>query len=310
LGRRGVAFFGAALFIFATIAPSLCAANPGGLQYEALPLTRSPQNHLLVEAEINGKPARLVVDTGAPVSALSPDRAEHFRIKPVGPKSTLPKKLSINGAFNSISIARNLRLGVINLVDEPLVLIKIGEQRGAPRESDGILGTDVLSPLKAVLDFDRMLLVLKIDPAGSGSIPGVDFHGFRRIRMKESEGANLFVSGSINGTKALLMVDTGAPGTLLHSQFVVRMKIPTEKSRFMSIGVNTPGSRLHLANITNFSVGSMDMQSSRVGVTNLRGVIHQGLDASPPVVGLLGSQTLGDYHAIIDFGTKSLYLRR
>ena len=310
--RRVTVCVGVAAFVLGAIAPSLRAATAGGFQYEALPLIRSSQTHLLVEAEINGKPATLVVDSGAPVSAVSLERADHFgltQVKPK-PKSEMPHRLNINGAFNPISIARNLRIGMISLIDEPVILIKISEERGAKRESDGILGTDVLSPLKAVLDYDRMLLVLKIDPSVPGPVPGYDFRGFRRIRMQESEGANLFVPGSINGTKARLMVDTGAPGTLLHSQFVVQMKIPTQKSRYNSVGVNVPETRIHLANITRLSIGSMDMQSSRVGVINLQGLIHEGLNARPPVVGLLGSEMLHDYHAIIDFGTKSLYLKR
>jgi predicted aspartyl protease len=310
--RRVPAFVCLAAFVFGAIAPSLSAATAGAPQYEALPLIHSAQNHLLVQAEINGKPATLVVDSGAPVSAVSLDRAEHYGLTPVKPKSKtkLPHHLNINGAFNPVSIARSLRIGFLSLIDEPMILIKVSEGRGARRESDGILGTDVLSPLKAILDYDKMLLVLKIDPSVPGSVSGYDFRGFRRIRMQESDGGNLFVPGSINGTKARLMVDTGAPGTLLHSQFIVRMKIPTEKSRFNSIGVNVPESRVHLANINNLSIGSMDMQSSRVGVINLQGLIHDGLNDSPPVVGLLGSQMLHDYHAIIDFGTKSLYLKR
>jgi predicted aspartyl protease len=288
-------------------------SKPESLLYEALPLVHSSQNHLLIEVEINGKPATLVVDSGAPISAVSTDRAEHFGLTPLPPKSatksTMPYQLNINGAFNAVSIARNLRLGVLNLVDEPMILIKVAEPRGARRESDGILGTDVLSPLKAILDYDRMLLVVKVDPTVPGPVPGFDFRGYRRIRMQESDGSNLYVRSSINGTKTRLMVDTGAPGTLLNSKFVVRMKIPTQKSRFNSIGVNVPESRLHLANITQLSIGSMDMPSSRVGVIDLQGVIHNGLEASPPIVGLLGSQMLRDHHAIIDFGTKSLYLR-
>jgi Aspartyl protease len=179
------------------------------------------------------------------------------------------------------------------------------------RESDGILGTDILSPLMAVLDYDRMLLVLKIDPRVSGSVPGFNFRGHRRVRMRESEGYNLYVDGSVNGTKARLMVDTGAFATLLHSQFVLRMKIPLHQTQFKSVGVNLAQSRVRLANITRFSVGSLDMQSHRVGVINLERLIHGGLlDASPPVAGLLGSEMLARYHAIIDFGTKSLYLKQ
>jgi predicted aspartyl protease len=302
--------------------PALALARPRApaetLQYEALPLERSSQNHLLVRAEINGKPAVLLVDTGAPLSAVAIDRAAHFRMEPVGAKSKIPSRLNINGAFNSMSIARNLRLGALNLVDEAMVLIDFSYLRQSSknededeRESDGILGTDILSPLMAVLDYDRMLLVLKIDPRVSGPVPGFNFRGFRRVRMHESEGYNLYVDGSVNGTKARLMVDTGAFATLLHSQFVLRMKIPLRKTKFTSVGVNLAQSRVRLANIARFSVGSMDMRSHKVGVMNLEGLVHGGLlDASPPVAGLLGSEMLQRYHAIIDFGTNSLYLKQ
>jgi predicted aspartyl protease len=300
-----------AVALAAALAPQLNAAPNDGLRYQALPLTRSPQNHLLVRAEINGKPATLVVDTGAPISALATDRAKYFGVASVRPRSNLPALLNINGVDNRIAITRNIQLGALNLVEEPLVLINFatGNHARSDRESDGILGTDVLIPLKAVIDYDRMLLVLKIDPTIPGPVPGFDFRGFSRVRMHESAGSNLYVSGTINGTKATLMVDTGAPGTLLHSPFVALMKIPTEKTQFRSVGVNLSESRLHLANITRLSVGSMNLRSHRVGVTNLSGIIHHGLNETPPVVGLLGSQMLHDYHAIIDLGTKSLYLR-
>lgn len=287
-------------------------------QYEALPLERSSQNHLLVRAEINGKPAVLLVDTGAPLSAVAIDRRDHFGLAPISAHSKVPSRLNINGAFNSMSLARSLRLGALNLIDEAVVLIDFTYLRQSPsgagnheRESDGILGTDILSPLKAVLDYERMLLVLKIDPRARGRVPGFDFRGFRRVRMHESDGFNLYVDGSVNGTKAKLMVDTGAFATLLHSRFVNGMNIPLRQTKFRSVGVNLAQSRVRLATITRFSVGSMDMRNHSVGVINLEGLIHGGLlDASPPVAGLLGSEMMRRYHAIIDFGTNSLYLKR
>src|SRR5207237_7636175 len=85
-------------------------------QYEALPLERSSQNHLLVRAEINGKPAVLLVDSGAPLSAIATDRATHFGMNPVSAKSKIPSRLNINGAFNSMSIARSFLLGALPVV--------------------------------------------------------------------------------------------------------------------------------------------------------------------------------------------------
>ena len=129
--------------------------------------------------------------------------------------------------------------------------------------------------------------------------------------MYEGEGYNLYVDGKVNGTKGRLMVDTGAFATLLHSQFVQRMNIPMQQTKYRSIGVNLAESRVRIANIARLSVGSMDLKSHKVGVINLEKLVHDGLlEATPPVVGLLGSEMLQRYHAIIDFGTNSLYLKR
>ncbi|MGZ4966441.1 MAG: aspartyl protease family protein, partial [Chthoniobacterales bacterium] len=51
-------------------------------QFQTLPLQRSRQNDLLVRALINGKPALLCVDTGAPMSAISSDRLRYFGLRP------------------------------------------------------------------------------------------------------------------------------------------------------------------------------------------------------------------------------------
>src|SRR6267143_5282956 len=264
LVRRNLAAGGAvAIALFLAVAPPSRGATAGALQYEALPLIRSAQNHLLVRAEINGKTALLCLDTGAPVSAIALNRRAYFGMAPITGKSEIPSRLSINGAFNSVAIAHNLRLGALNLVDEPMVMVDLGGLRrsGKHDEIDGILGADILFPTKALLDCQRQILILKINPSVPGTVPGFDFNGFRRIPMHVSDGFNLYVDGSVNGQKARLMVDTGAFATLLHSQFVRGMRIPLRKTKFTSVGVNLAQTRVRLADITRFSIGSMDMRS-------------------------------------------------
>jgi len=308
---RLATFAGAIGFAFlAAVAPSLYAAGAGALQYESLPLIRSNQNHLLVRAEINGKPALLGVDTGAPVSAVAINRRAHFGLSPITGNGSIPARLSINGAFNSVSIAKSLKLGRLNLVDEPMVLVDLGGVRSKRDEIDGILGADILFPTKAILDCQRQILILKINPSVPGTVPGFDYAGFRRIPMHVSDGFNLYVDGAVNGRKGKLMVDTGAFATLLHSRFVRRMQIPLRDTPFRSSGVNLKQRGVQMATISRFSIGSLDLTRKEIGVINLEGLIHGGLlDASPPVVGLLGSEILRRHHGIIDFGTKSLYLK-
>jgi predicted aspartyl protease len=284
-------------------------------QFEALPLVRSRQNHLLVRAFINGKAAWLTVDSGAPVSAIALNRRQYFRLKPTTVESNLPARVQINGAFNNVAIARELRIGGLTLVDEPMVTVDLGDSTRAARlvheqEIDGIIGADILFPTQAVLDCERQLLILKMDPAVLGSPPGFDRRGLRAVPIQVSDGFNLYVNGSINGKPARLMVDTGSFTTLLHRSFLRRMRIATRETQYSSSAVNLKERGVRVAHIRKLSVGSVDIVGKDVGVIDLEGLIHNGLlEGSPPVAGLLGAETLRRHHGIIDFGTRTLYLR-
>ncbi|MFN2508240.1 MAG: aspartyl protease family protein [Chthoniobacterales bacterium] len=297
-------------------APALRPGDPARFaQFEALPLERSRQNHLLLRASINGKPALLGVDSGAPVSAISLQRARYFGMTPAPAGSEIPTRLKINGRFNAVVIARSLRLGSFNLVDEPMVALDLGSSSQAAKMMDeqaidGILGADILFPTHAVLDCRAQVLILKTDPDARGSAPGIDYRGLSRVPIQVTPGDNLYVDGSVNGKRARLMIDTGAFTTLLHQRFVRRMKIPLRQSPFTSAGVNLRQRGVQFATISRLSVGSVNMRSKEVGVIDLEGLIRNGLlDATPPVAGLLGSEILQRHNGIIDFGTKTLYLR-
>jgi len=293
----------------ALIAELPAALRPATPQFEALPLLRSRQNHLLVRAYINGKPAWLGVDSGAPVSAIALHRREYFGLKPITAKSNLPGRIQINGAFNNVAIARELRLGALTLVDEPVVTVDLGNSSRVARlrreqEIDGIIGADILFPTKAVLDCQRQLLVLNIDPDVAGNAPGLDHRGLQAVPIQVSDGFNLYVNGSINGKAARLMIDTGSFATLLH-------RIATRETQFSSSAVNLKERGVWVARIRKLSVGSVEIIGKEVGVVDLEGLIHGGLlRGSPPVAGLLGAEILNRHHGIIDFGTRTLYLKR
>ena len=291
-------------------------AQPRYPQFQALPLERSGQNHLLVRAFINGKPALLGVDSGAPVSAIALNRVGHFGLAAVRPGSGVPARLRINGRYNAVAVARSFRLGSLNLLDEPLVAIDLSGSSKAARMMDeeaidGILGADILFPTHAVLDCRAQVLILKIDPDAQGGVPGMDYSGFSGIPIQVTPGDNLYVDGTVNGRRARLMVDTGAFGTLLHQRFVRRMKIPLRDTPYTSAGVNLKQRGVQMATISRMSIGSVQVRTKEVGVIDLEGLIRNGLlDGQPPVAGLLGSEILQDHNGIIDFRTKTLYLRR
>jgi hypothetical protein len=88
------------------------------------------------------------------------------------------------------------------------------------------------------------------------------------------------------------------------------MGIPLHETDFSSSAVNLKQRGVEVARIRRLSVGSVNILGKDVGVIDLEGLIHrEQLQGSPPVAGLLGAEILRSHHAIIDFGTRTLYLR-
>src|SRR5256714_14507670 len=133
--RRFLWICGAVLALVIQLgAASQAALTRASTQFEALPLVRSRQNHLLVRAFINGRPAWLTVDSGAPVSAIALNRREYFRLKAITAKSSLPASVQINGDFDKVVIARGMRVGgVFSLADAG---VAVGHPGVVPRASD------------------------------------------------------------------------------------------------------------------------------------------------------------------------------
>jgi predicted aspartyl protease len=286
--------------------------------FQALPLERSSQNHLLLRAEINGKRALLGVDSGAPVSAVSARRRDYYGMSALPGSSKLPSRLKINGGYNRVTIAHRLRLGALTLIDEPMVAVDLSSPARVAREFheqelDGILGADILFPTQAVLDCDAQVLFMKVDPDAPGTVPGVSRStraGWKNVPIRVTKGWNLYVDSELNGKPAQLMIDTGAFTTLIHRPFVREMRLPLRNTPYTSGAVNLDQRGLQLATIRRFAIGPFLVKGKEVGVMDLKGLIHGDLlQGKPPVAGLLGSEFLRRNHAIIDFGTRTLYLK-
>lgn len=310
--RRIEATLGLLLLAIRMVSATEQASVPRALQFESLPLTRSAQNHLRLRAFINGKPATLEVDSGAPVSGIAVNRLAHFGLTPVPAKSEIPQSMVLNGRRNPIAVAHSLQIGVLNLVDEPMVAVDLGSAGFSDDESiDGILGTDILFPTHAVLDCAAQQLILKVDPNVRGGVPGMDYAGLAAVPIELSSGHSLLVKGSLNGKAARLRIDTGAFMTLLNREFVRGIKVQLRDSPFTLAAVHFEERRARLATISRFSIGEVELRSQEVAVVNLDGIVGKTLlNAKVPVAGHLGVEILQAHNGIIDFGTKTLYLKR
>src|SRR5438270_10761725 len=123
------------------------------------------------------------------------------------------------------------------------------------QEIDGILGADILFPTGAVLDCQKQMLILKMDPELPGKTPGTQYRGLRSVPIRVSETYNLYVDAAINGEPARLMVDTGAFATLLHRGFVRRLNVPLHETQLCSSAVNLQQRGVAIGRVMRHSIG-------------------------------------------------------
>ncbi|MDX1314714.1 MAG: retropepsin-like aspartic protease [Eudoraea sp.] len=136
--------------------------------YVRIPLVFTATNHFEIRATINGQPGRFIVDTGASNTCVSFDKIEYFnlttkesKVKAAGAGAT--NMATLVSSKNKLVIGawtRNkLKIVLFDLVHVNEALIA---HKALP--VDGIIGADVLRKGKAVIDYDKECLYLRMKP--------------------------------------------------------------------------------------------------------------------------------------------------
>lgn len=125
----------------------------------AIPMHRDKTGQLSVSMTINGKPARLLVDTGANVSTLDRARGEAYfpgTLDPAPSAPGAPPQVDLPVGAGSLAIG-NERFTVLNLS-----FINVGAARMGTPPFDGQLGASFFQQYHAVIDFPAMILKLDV----------------------------------------------------------------------------------------------------------------------------------------------------
>lgn len=134
--------------------------------YHKIPLTMTKTNHLELSAKINGTAGRFILDTGASNTCIGSDRIAYFKlkskeskIKAAGAGATDMETLT--SKKNTIDIGKwrhkKLKIVLFDLVHVNTALITHDAE-----PVDGIIGADVLNTGKAIIDYKKKVLYLKV----------------------------------------------------------------------------------------------------------------------------------------------------
>lgn len=129
------------------------------------------------------------------------------------------------------------------------------------------------------------------------------------VTLGEDNSYHLFVSGSINDEEYDLLIDTGASHTIFDTSLIPPADGKIEKE-IQSAGIQAGELKSSIGYIRKFRIGQLKRKNWTVVLIDLSHVndLYKKF-SSKHVAGLIGSDFLLKYNAIIDYKRKELVLR-
>ncbi|UPT67292.1 MAG: retroviral-like aspartic protease family protein [Sphingobacteriales bacterium JAD_PAG50586_3] len=134
-----------------------------------------------------------------------------------------------------------------------------------------------------------------------------------KVLSIEGDGYHLYIDAKINGHNAHLLVDTGASKTVFDKSRIVNFSEENKLVELdrLSTGLGTDSMRGHTIDIDEITLGNIMVKNYQGLALDLSHVNasydKMGLE---PIDGVLGSDILHEYNAIIDYKNKELTLEK
>ena len=296
----------AALFALAACAASTPAA-PTPLTLACRPprrvelALRDVRNFLLVRATLDGKPATLLVDTGAETSTLTPHAVAllHLRRDPAHGRT-------IAGVAGTVraDIVRLRDLALAGVVVARALDVAIGDLPsldGLDPPVAGLLGADVLARFEVDLDLPAARMALYAPGGCAGYLP---WPGAAAVPLQKTRSGLAFLDAEVDGSRVRALLDTGARTSLLTREAarglgVTATMLAGDEARGGS-GVGPASLTLRRHRFATFGLPGTLEHNVTVNVADLR---LPGIDM------LLGADFLGRREVWISYATGRLFLR-
>jgi predicted aspartyl protease len=134
-------------------------------EYERIPLKKMSSGHLQMQVSLNGVPGKFILDTGAGATVLEEKKKSNFHLKAI---KTNNKVTGTGGGAMSMQLSSGnlMKIGQMEIENSSIYLMSLDHVNDAfltmkLDEVDGIIGADVLSSKKGVIDYSNLILYLR-----------------------------------------------------------------------------------------------------------------------------------------------------
>jgi len=134
--------------------------------YSKIKLKLTKTNHFEIKASINGVKGRFILDTGASSSCVGFEAIDRFNLK-VKDSEIKAVGAGASNMMTKISKSNNLKIGKwqknrIVLILFNLSHVNTGLVNHNAEAVDGIIGADILKKGRAIIDYEKKYLYLKL----------------------------------------------------------------------------------------------------------------------------------------------------
>jgi predicted aspartyl protease len=272
-----------------------------------LPVEGRPGREI-VQAKLNGKPARLLFDTGSWTSVITLAASDRLGLRLVTDGDFQSHANSfqlrgVGGARSAIGVtARTVELGALHAKNFNFIAadFSIGG-------TDGLLSSDLISQFDVDLDFPEHQIQL-FEPVGDCTTPAAFLEGpLYPVKLYEpGENRSPRVVVQIGGKDVIAEIDTGAPTSVLYRRAAERLGI---KWKDLAAGPmiqeggfgprTVAGARYALDSI---AIGDLEFGHVPVEVLDEHGDTDQ-------VEMLLGADFQSKVHLWISYSSKTLIIQ-
>ena len=256
----------------------------------------------LVDAEVNGDPVRLIVDTGAETTLFTASAAR--RLELVGTGSPL-RLVGVGGeGTGSATTVHTLALGDLVLRNLPVVVDGDGggTNQALGNIADGIVGLDVLSHFDVDLDMPNERITFYRARACENGKPDWTL-AFTTLDAEVSARLHLIVPVGLDGQTLSATIDSGSDSTVLADRDMARFGISQITLRRDPVirvrGIAPTLSPIHVHRFRALAIGDLLFLKPEIPVSPL-----------PDFVGdmLLGSDVLREHRAWLSWSSGRVYL--
>lgn len=294
-----------ALFGAAASADPNAPANPPDQgcalkQIASLDMSMEPGGNVDVPVQINGRPVRLTVDTGALISVISSSVADELQLE----RKRLPGQFTLLGGVKSegAAIASTLKIGQMTGTDMELVVLPASAFVDFGYE--GLLGPDILSQYDIEFDYAHAKFNIFSQDHCDGKVVYWTKGGYyARIPFTFRDVLHISVPVVLDGKTITAAIDTGAE----HST------MPLAVAQSLGIDVKAPGVTQQKRSLNG--TAARVLYHYPFSTLSLEGVSisHPDIDIVPDLQTggiplILGAATLRQLRLYIAYKEKALYV--